>query len=178
MDPRVAGMANPLNRRDGRSKFFKLQSSLMPGNVVNACPFGCGDDQLDEKGFCYHMVGFCNSDRDGKPLREYEPLCRMRMQSPNQPGKIVDRGNTLMVLGGKEHRQPLQKGDVLVRITNSFRVYRKSMTPEMSVVTPVATDREEDWIKGDDEIEVREGPGGEEAEEAGEETPISTRAVR
>lgn len=80
------------------------------GEVVNHCPFGCqgvasedAPGDLDERGYCRHLVGFTN---DGK---KYEPLVR-------NVGGQVDK---CQVLGGARRCQ-IQPGDQLVNPTEEI----------------------------------------------------------
>jgi hypothetical protein len=81
-------------------------------DVVNACPFGCDDKSLDECGYCGHLVGFTN----GGTL--YEP----RVRQAN--GRVITTG---------ARKQKLQRGDILVQITTSARVYRSKPEPSLVV---------------------------------------------
>jgi hypothetical protein len=74
------------------------------GEKVNACPFGCADEALDDRGYCHHLVGFCTVDD------------RKRME------RVVIRNGVRQVDGQK--RDKVLPDDKLVQITTSFRVYR------------------------------------------------------
>ena len=91
----------PLMRAKARSK---------GGAKVNACPYGCDLESLDEHGYCRHLVGFTNATdeeiRSGQAT--FEPMVQVK-----------DRR---VVQGGKP--KVVQKTDKIVRITISARVYR------------------------------------------------------
>lgn len=74
------------------------------GERVNFCPFGCKDEQLDDNGYCVHLVGFTT---DGKVM---EPMG-------------MDAQGKRKVFGSKS--QEVLPDDKLVRITVSSRVYRQ-----------------------------------------------------
>ena len=74
------------------------------GNKVNACPFGCDLEDLDDLGYCKHLVGFTTDKKTYEPMRRRED-------------------GRLQVYG--EEKKPLQPGDKLVEITLSHRVYRQ-----------------------------------------------------
>lgn len=87
------------------------------GKVANACPFGCAGHELDDFGYCYHLVGFTRPLPEGKRPTHYEP---MEVDPTDRMGrKKVD---------GRQHLA-LKRGDKLVRTTNSFRVYRDVEPP-------------------------------------------------
>ena len=54
-------------KRDPRSEFEKaVEKADGEVRLVLACPFGCGEadgPQLDEFGYCDHLVGFTNCTR-------------------------------------------------------------------------------------------------------------------
>jgi len=83
------------------------------GEKINFCPHGCPDDDLDENGYCRHLVGFTNEPRLGGT---YEPMV------------VNDKGRRV-VMG--QSPQKIQKGDQFVQITVSYRVYRGEIAPEV-----------------------------------------------
>jgi hypothetical protein len=84
----------------------KSRSNL--GEKVNFCPYGCQHDDLDDNGYCRHLIGFTT---DGKV---YEPMLLVRGRRVVQ-ARDVD---------GSDLRQPLVRGDRLEPISISSRVYR------------------------------------------------------
>lgn len=76
--------------------------------VENLCPFGCDHTELDEQGYCRHLVGWTD---DGKQMEVRERL----------PSGIGER-----VLPS---RQPVKKGDKIVPREMSSRVYRDDPAP-------------------------------------------------
>lgn len=91
-------------RRQNLSPLLKAQAEATTGEKVNFCPFGCTMDDIDDHGYCDHLVGFTN---DGKQM---EPMVK-----DGVTGRRV-------VMGAQ--KKPVQKGDVLVPISISQRVYR------------------------------------------------------
>ncbi len=100
MDPRRYG---PQERKANLSELMQAKGKASAGEAVNACPFGCQDEELDELGYCQHLVGFTN---DGKMM---EPMV------PDERGRRRCLGSA---------PEPVKKSDKLVRITVSSRVYR------------------------------------------------------
>lgn len=100
MDPR--SIKAPTDRISTLTPLMKAKAADLMGEGVNFCPFGCDLSDLDDHGYCSHLVGFSN---DGKVM---EPFVV-------EKGKKVVKGDRL---------QPVLKGDKLVQITTSSRVYR------------------------------------------------------
>ena len=98
-DPRIKA---PESRKNPISPLMQAKAQALSGEKVNACPFGCELEELDEHGYCRHLVGFTT---DGKVLE------RQRLV-----------GDRRQVFGNE--KEPVRKGDVLVQITTSSRVYR------------------------------------------------------
>lgn len=109
MNPNIT---SPREVIDKRSPLMKAQSRVGDGEKVNACPFGCEPESLDEMGYCKHLVGFTNDTE--KEVR----AGKARMEPMG-----VDHLGRRKVFGDKT--EPVVKGDVLVQITCSSRVYRK-----------------------------------------------------
>lgn len=114
-DPRVVGEVRRTVHQH-LSPLMQAKANNPTGEVINMCPFGCEVEDMDDNGYCDHLVGFTN---DGK---EYEPM-------------IVDENNTRkvmvkMVKDGRGKEVPLLEkvapSDKLVKITTSYRVYRKT----------------------------------------------------
>lgn len=107
-------------KRQHLSPLMQRKAAAQKNEVVNACPFGCGVQQLDENGYCKHLVGFTNDQKS------YEPMvrkggrrvvqCRMEPTGEVHP----DEGEPL--LAPKLER--VRDTDKLVQITTSYRVYR------------------------------------------------------
>lgn len=104
MDPR---QAPPDKRVAPKSELMAAKARASTGEKVNACPFGCELQDLDDNGYCSHLVGFTN---DGKT---FEPMMK-------------DSRDRRVVQG--DHPEPVLRSDVLVQITTSSRVYRKAKT--------------------------------------------------
>lgn len=88
------------------------------GDKVNACPFGCTMEDLDDNGYCDHLVGFTN---DGKTL---EPM----ILDPKTGKRIV----RVPLKDGKPQLLPVLKGDQLEPISVSSRVYRDTAKAKAS----------------------------------------------
>lgn len=101
MDPRAIG---PQLRKDNLSELMIAKGKASQGEVVNFCPFGCETEDLDDNGYCRHLVGFSN---DGKSFEA--------MVTDQKTGRRSVMGSRVA---------PVEKGDKLVRITVSSRVYR------------------------------------------------------
>jgi hypothetical protein len=107
VDPRIAGPG--LGGKAPLSELMVAKSRAALGEKVNFCPFNCGLEDLDDLGYCEHLIGFTT---DGKTL---EPM-------------VADSRGRKKVLGGKEHEQKVRPTDKLIRITVSSRVYREKKT--------------------------------------------------
>lgn len=90
------------------SPLMAAKAQNRTGEKVNFCPFGCEDADLDDHGYCKHLVGFTNDQKTYEPMRE----------SKNADGSAGPRK-----VYGSESKQVL-KTDQLVQITTSYRVYR------------------------------------------------------
>jgi hypothetical protein len=126
-DPRIESMMDR-QKKDQRSPLMKAKAQVQDGGVVNFCPFGCEDSELDQHGYCKHLVGFTN-DR-----KTYEPMVwdSGRQARIVRVKQTVDKdGKPVPVL------EPCQKGDKFVQISISSRVYRNTeATPELLDVKP------------------------------------------
>jgi hypothetical protein len=106
-DPLAAHGPKP--KSANASPLMKAQARAKAGTVVNACPFGCDVGDLDEHGYCRHLVGFTPPGR--KDVFEFMP--------PAEAGTGILR----RAVDGNDVRQ-VRGSDKLVRITTSHRVYR------------------------------------------------------
>lgn len=107
-DPRIQA---PMQRNPKRSPLMEAQASTTNGDIVNACQFGCETEDLDDKGFCRHMVGFADPKIPG-------------MFHPQTPRYSNDGDEVISVFTDGSNPQKLLQSDVQVRVTNSLRVYR------------------------------------------------------
>ncbi len=71
------------------------------GGDVNACPFGCEDEDLDERWYCHHLVGFTNDVKMG-----YEPLVLCPDGRRRVKPRTIRRGKRTITLF-----EPMRKGD-------------------------------------------------------------------
>jgi hypothetical protein len=133
------------------------------GAVKNHCPFGCPDSEMDEHGYCKHLVGFTNGSKVGDPLEviTVNPITEMCMvngrharKEKTYRGKGADR-ETFDVMPAC--REVVQKGDKLVNpeevqtldggIRNvakmwvSSRVYRDSVQRPRNPMPPPEKER-------------------------------------
>lgn len=101
------------------------------GQVVNRCPCGCQPEDLDEYGYCHHLVGFTN---DGKSFDVLEPL-------PDFRGNRVVNGRKRGQVDRKRHLlvnpEELSKEGTIRKMWVSARVYdrdakRPETKPEMA----------------------------------------------
>ncbi len=106
-DPRVVP---PEQRRQKMSDLMRAKAQNRTGEKVNFCPFGCEEADLDDHGYCKHLVGFTNDQKNYEPMRE---------------GKNRDGSPAARKVFGNESK-PVLKTDQLVQITTSYRVYRAS----------------------------------------------------
>src|SRR5260370_40383744 len=80
-DPREMG---PMRRRDTRSDLVKAQAAALDGEKVNFCPFKCAPEELDEHGYCRHLVGFTNDKKTFEPM--------VRVKRGRRMGKVRKEG--------------------------------------------------------------------------------------
>jgi hypothetical protein len=113
-------MSDPRNEPNPQQRSANL-SPLMKGLLVqratgrryNGCVFGCQDHELDDNGYCAHLVGFYDKGNT------YEP-------------RVVRKKDKRIVVSGAA-RQPMKKGFVLVRITTCARVYSPEPAKHLAV---------------------------------------------
>ncbi len=115
-DPRLVALMDR-KKQDQRSALMKAKGIVAQGGVVNFCPFGCDDTQLDEHGYCKHLIGFTNDKKFYEPMvwdatRQCR-VVRVKM-TVDEDGKPVPQ------------LEPCQKGDKFVEISVSSRVYRNT----------------------------------------------------
>jgi hypothetical protein len=129
-------------KRDHLSPLMRAKANSLQGEIVNACPFGCEDEELDRFGYCRHLVGF--TDKVGPkdkalPAATYEPRIVLDDAHEDDERQMVN---------GRDP-QPVRKDDVLMRITSSYRVYRdvdgKGREP-----TPIREEGELETLTRDD----------------------------
>ncbi len=110
-------------KKDQRSDLMKAQAMVQQGEKVNFCPFGCENEDIDEHGYCKHLVGFTNDRKFYEPMVYDVQLGRRIVRVRTKPGKD---GKPVPEL------EPCQKGDRFVQISISSRVYRNTeAVPEL-----------------------------------------------
>jgi hypothetical protein len=129
-DPRMVDLHAVV---DKRSALMKAIAANRDGLKLNFCPFGCPDSEIDDFGYCRHLVGFTLDKKTYEPM-VMDQNGRRIVQVPTEKrnGKIVP------VLS------KVEKGDQFVEITSSYRVYR-DLPPEESETpdTEAADDKDE-----------------------------------
>jgi hypothetical protein len=109
----MAHGGHPSERKDPRSNLVKRQTAE-DTMAVEVCPFGCEKADMDGFGYCRHLIGFTNAQLAEGPVKDAKG------------GEVelltVEENSKRKVVSGK--RAPLQRGDILIRITSSRRVYR------------------------------------------------------
>lgn len=115
------------NAPDTRSELMKAKEKAMSGKV-NACPFGCDFKHLDEHGYCKHLIGFSNDRRTFEPMvrdqQNRRRLVRPKMKTVQEVAEYDDDGKPVMADVREPMLDKILPGDVLVRISTSYRVYR------------------------------------------------------
>jgi hypothetical protein len=81
------------------------------GEIINYCPFGCPKEDLDEYGYCRHLVGFTNEPKVGGKVETIQP----RMRKDPETKQLIDTGEKF-VSGSKKHKHLAEvfPGDKLV----------------------------------------------------------------
>lgn len=103
-DPRTVG---PQQRAANMSELMRAKGKASLGEKVNFCPFGCTVEDLDDHGYCDHLVGVTE---DGKTMEQM----------------VTDERGRRRTLGTLP--APVPKGAKLVRITTCARVYADAKT--------------------------------------------------
>ena len=108
-DPRIV---KHKDRKDTRSDLMKAvtASSMSRDEPPNFCPYGCEAHELDDNGYCQHLIGFTNGGDF------YEP------RAINAHGREFVSGVA---------KKPMKKGFFRERITTSARVYSRRGNPEL-----------------------------------------------
>ncbi|MES2155749.1 MAG: hypothetical protein V4510_11495 [bacterium] len=120
-DPREV----PVEQRrklDHLSPLMRRKAQAKKQEVVNACPYGCGVRDLDENGYCKHLVGFSNDGRTYEPMLLVAGRRVVRVAMEEDP-----EGEADPVYGRPLRPKPLplvKPDDRLMKITTSSRVYR------------------------------------------------------
>lgn len=112
-------VANPMGKKSELSPLMQAKLKASLGSVVNFCPYGCEVGELDDNGYCYHLVGFTT---DGV---FYEPL-RLKLN-----GERFTDGTM---------KQRVRASDKVIQITVSHRVYRKDAVREILEVPETKRD--------------------------------------
>ncbi len=112
MHPEQVG---PQQRKANLSPLMVAKGKASLGERVNFCKFGCTDEDLDDNGYCRHLVGFTIPGNE----KLYEPMVMNEKGRRLVQVKYVEKnGKSVPVY------EEVQKGDKLERITNCSRVYR------------------------------------------------------
>jgi hypothetical protein len=136
-------------QKDGRSELLKIQE--VEGANANVCPFGCPDDELDENGYCFHLVGFSPDgrklelnqvDADGR-IRTKAPLRKVNGRFVLVHDAKVDRSKHVLV--------PVVKGGSCRVYENIPRPadYPEPVSDELSEQELAAIDAEEDALEAE-----------------------------
>lgn len=125
MDPRLEAVPHnsklsPLMYAKGRAK---------SGRKVNACPFGCKDQQIDQNGYCRHLVGFTvpGDDKYYYPMQLSAQGRRVVVPRTEKDEELSCEGEEPVF---KQIADPVREGDLLVLISNCHRVYRNVPAPQ------------------------------------------------
>lgn len=90
--------------------------------VAYVCPYGCGEDECDQNGYCDHLVGFtCGEFDEKEKTNNYFHASRRCDPIDPDTGEPIRR--MYRIDGKSKHK--VKTGDVLVRGTVSWRVYRR-----------------------------------------------------
>ena len=129
-DPRVIPLADRAMRKDNLSDLMRAKSRTTNGEKVNACPFGCTFTQLDENGYCHHLIGFTNDGVNYEPMKKVAGR-RVVQVATKEVGEEIDPEDGTAVKILQPVLEKIQAWDKLVQITVSSRVYReKKLVPK------------------------------------------------
>ena len=126
---------SPRDKNPALSALMMARLHTREGEVVNACPFGCENDDLDEQGLCGHLVGYTNNSpaecKKGEGLME--PLVwngdRRQVSVKREKRKMPGTNGKEQTVFGPPQLERVKPTDVLVQITVSSRVYRNDDKP-------------------------------------------------
>lgn len=107
-----------LRSRDHLSALMKAKEKCPVGEVVNFCPW-CEDNELDDNGYCRHLIGFTNDGKLYEPMVQDGEYRKVKVDRPKIPMPGTNRFSW-----GPAKLPEVLKTDKLVRITCSSRVYR------------------------------------------------------
>ncbi len=108
-DPRIRPATLTPNKRGANlSKLKAAQIKAPDKQRVNACPYGCKGEDLDENGYCHHIVGWSNDKKTMFPFL-----------APDHRGRRAVSGQAV----------PIPKGAKCMRETVSYRVYLEGAKP-------------------------------------------------
>lgn len=136
---------------DTRSELLKAKGRAISGKV-NACPFGCSFQQLDDHGYCRHLIGFSNDKKTFEPMIR-DPITgkrvvRCKSRVTKEIAEWDDDGKPVMMPISHPVLDHVLPGDALVRISISYRVYRDvgktGQTPELKADYKEPTPEERD----------------------------------
>ncbi len=106
-DPRIRGVTLSPNKRGANlSKLERAKRKAHDRQKVNACPFGCEIADIDDSGYCRHLVGFANDKSGMYPFLAVDDKGRRQVSD-----KLV----------------PIPADAKLIRISVSWRVYHETM---------------------------------------------------
>lgn len=77
-----------------KEKVVPVTKQVKVPGLQNLCPFGCEDDQLDEWGYCRHLVGFTNDNKIMELRQRGSPKERVKKSDiivPREPSSRVYR---------------------------------------------------------------------------------------
>jgi hypothetical protein len=125
MDPRTFG--NPtgdyLQKQEKLSPLMKAKQKSAVGIKVNACPFGCENDDLDDNGYCRHLVGF-TVPGDKNTMYPRKPIMVQTSIAVINGKRVSKSAEDSEYIGVRNKPEPVLKTDRLVLITVCHRVYR------------------------------------------------------
>lgn len=96
----------------------------------NHCPLGCERSDLDELGYCHHLVGFTNDGKTMECLEPHlapngEPTGRMKVNGKKK-AKVLPTD----ILVNPEKLQKVEGVESMAKSWVSSRVYRNVPKPE------------------------------------------------
>ncbi len=86
------------------------ESNVLTASMEHHCPFGCRGEDVDERGYCDHLIGFSN---DKKIMERVVPIMRRSVDENGTMGPPEKTGH-YRVLGRKHQVRPIPKGSKLV----------------------------------------------------------------
>ncbi len=120
--PEIMGVAQR-EKKEHLTPLMRAKAKAGAGVRINACPYGCNLKDLDDHGYCRHLIGFTlpGDETRYEPMVRADRRRRVKVEMVEDPSEGLDEDGRPMLMP----KYPLVKEtDKLVRATVCARVYR------------------------------------------------------